>query len=115
MLKIKVLYLQNNRQDMEQGIKETEGKLDYSEINFNLLDLMAKRFMDNKGKYKKGNTKNIIDKDDIAWAAFRHLRKMVQPIKDDPETYLDHLAATATNLSIILDQLENEANKSNRL
>jgi len=46
----------------KNGIKETDGKLDYSEINFKLLDLMAKRFMDNKVKYPKGNTKKVIDK-----------------------------------------------------
>lgn len=88
------------------GKKETEGKLDYSEINFRLLDLMAKRFMDNKHKYAKGNTLKDVNKDDILWAAFRHIRKMIQPIENDPETYEDHLAAVATNMSIILDQLD---------
>lgn len=88
------------------GKKETEGKLDYSEINFRLFDLMAKRFMDNKHKYAKGNTLKDVNKDDILWAAFRHIRKMIQPIENDPETYEDHLAAVATNMSIILDQLD---------
>jgi hypothetical protein len=90
------------------GIKETNGKLDYSEINFKLLDLMAKRFMENKVKYPKGNTKKTLDKNEILWAAFRHIRKMIQPIKNDPETFEDHLAAVATNMSIILDQLEHQ-------
>lgn len=91
-----------------EGIKETNGKLDYSEINFKLLDLMAKRFMDNKVKYPKGNTKKSLDKNEILWAAFRHIRKMIQPIENDPETFEDHLAAVATNMSIILDQLEKQ-------
>lgn len=91
-----------------EGKKETDGKLDYSEINFELVDLMAKRFMDNKHKYPKGNTLKVINKDEILWAAFRHIRKMIQPIKNDPETYKEHLAAVATNMSIILDQLKNE-------
>lgn len=95
-----------NNIDSKVGVKETEGKLDYSEINFELLDLMAKRFMDNKVKYPKGNTLKEINKDDILWAAFRHIRKMIKPEKNDPETYEDHLAAIATNMSIILDQLE---------
>lgn len=88
------------------GKKETEGKLDYSEINFRLFDLMAKRFMDNKHKYAKGNTLKDVNKDDILWAAFRHIRKMIQPIENDTETYEDHLVAVATNMSIILDQLD---------
>lgn len=99
--KKRIAYLNNT-----VGEKETEGKLDYSEINFRLLDLMAKRFMDNKHKYAKGNTLKDINKDDILWAAFRHIRKMIQPIENDPETYEDHLTAVATNMSIILDQLD---------
>jgi len=94
-----------------QGIKETEGKLDYSEINFRLLDLMAKRFMDNKVKYPKGNSKKVLDKNEILWAAFRHIRKMIQPIENDPETYEDHLSAVLTNMSIILDQLDLDKSK----
>ena len=94
--------------ESSEGKKETDGKLDYSEINFELIDLMAKRFMDNKHKYPKGNTLKVINKDEILWAAFRHIRKMIQPIKNDPETYKEHLAAVATNMSIILDQLKNE-------
>lgn len=92
--------------DKEVGAKETAGKLDYSEINFNLFDLMAKRFSENKHKYGYGNTKKPLDLKQIEQATFRHLRKMIQPIEGDEETYLDHLCATATNLSIILDQLE---------
>lgn len=87
------------------GVKETEGKLDYSEINFEILDLMAKRFAENKHKYPKGNSKKPLDKQEILWASFRHIRKMLQPIENDPETYEEHLAAVATNMSIILDQL----------
>ena len=94
-----------------RGKKETEGKLDYSEINFRLLDLMAKRFMDNKVKYPKGNSKKALDKNEILWAAFRHIRKMIQPIEDDPETYEEHLSAVLTNMSIILDQLYLEKSK----
>lgn len=88
-----------------QGIKEVDGKLDYSEINLELLDLMAKRFSENKHKYPVGNSKKGIDKDQLAWAAFRHIRKMLQKVDSDPETYEDHLAAVATNMSMILDQL----------
>lgn len=93
------------KENKTEGIKETENKVDYSEINFKLLDLMAKRFNDNKHKYPKGNTLKVINKDEILWAAFRHIRKMIQPIENDPETYEDHLAAVATNMSIILDQI----------
>ncbi|HSE99852.1 MAG TPA: dATP/dGTP diphosphohydrolase domain-containing protein [Nitrososphaeraceae archaeon] len=99
------------KENETEGIKETEGKLDYSEINFRLLDLMAKRFMDNKVKYPKGNSKKLLDKNEILWAAFRHIRKMIQPIENDPESYEEHLSAILTNMSIILDQLDLEKSK----
>ena len=92
--------------EIVKGIKENNGKLDYSEVNFELLDLMAKRFMDNKHKYPKGNMLKPIDINELEWAAFRHLRKMIQPIKGDIESYEDHLSAVACNLSMILNQLK---------
>jgi len=90
----------------ETGVKESNGKLDYSEINFDLLDLMANRFMQNKHKYPKGNMLKKIDIKELEWAAFRHLRKMIQPIENDVETYEDHLSAVACNISMILNQLK---------
>lgn len=90
---------------MSEGYKETEGKLDYSEINLELLDLMAKRFNKNKDKYPPGNMKKPIPLDGLLWAIFRHTRKILQPIKGDPETTEDHLAAIGCNASMALDQL----------
>ena len=88
------------------GIKENSGKLDYSEINFRILDIMAQRFEANKFKYPKGNSKKKIDIEQLQWALFRHIKKIVQPIEGDIESKLDHLAAIACNISMILDQLE---------
>ena len=51
-------------------MKEIEGKIDYSEINFMLLDLMALRFNKNKEKYPYGNSKREIDVRELVWAAF---------------------------------------------
>jgi len=88
------------------GYKETANKSDYSEINLGILDLMADRFSANKGKYEHGNSKKPLDKQQILWALFRHVKKMVQPIEGDEENFRDHLAACLTNCSILLDQLE---------
>ena len=93
-----------------EGIKETEGKKDYSEINLEILDLMAERFTANKHKYPKGNMKKPIDVKSLEWALFRHIKKMIQPIEGDTETYKDHLSAVLCNASMILDQL----NKKNQ-
>lgn len=95
-----------DREAPTEGIKETINKLDYSEINLRLLDIMAKRFMDNKSKYPKGNSKKPIDKEILTWATFRHIRKILQPIKDDKESVEDHLAAIGCNISMILDQID---------
>lgn len=96
----------NEHTNSSSGIKEQDGKIDYSEINLELLDLMAQRFTANKHKYPKNNMLKPIDKDSLAWAAFRHIRKMLQPIENDPETYEDHLTAVACNMSMLLDQLK---------
>ena len=89
-----------------QGVKETEGKVDYSEINLEILDLMAERFTANKHKYPKGNMKKPIDIKSLEWALFRHVKKMIQPIETDEETYKDHLSAVLCNCSMLLDQLK---------
>lgn len=97
-------------EDFEKGIKEEDGKTDYSEINLYILDIMAQRMAENKHKYPKGNSKNPIKINKLEWAMFRHIKKIVQPLDDDKESYMDHLAAIACNVSMILDQLnlENE-------
>lgn len=92
--------------DMTLGVKETENKIDYSEINLDILDIMAERFTANKEKYPKGNMKKYIDKENLEWALFRHIKKMISPIENDPETYEEHLAAVLCNASMILDQLK---------
>ena len=99
-------YNRGEKETMEylKGVKETDGKLDYSEINLEILDLMAERFSANKHKYPKNNMKKAIDKNSLVWAAFRHIRKMLQPIEDDPETYKEHLVAVLCNMSMLLDQ-----------
>lgn len=89
-----------------QGIKESNGKTDYSEINLEILDLMAERFTANKHKYPKGNMKKPIDIKSLEWALFRHVKKMIQPIETDEESYKDHLSAVLCNASMILDQLK---------
>ena len=66
---------------------------------------MAERFTANKHKYPKGNMKKTIDIKSLEWALFRHVKKMIQPIETDEETYKDHLSAVLCNASMILDQL----------
>lgn len=91
-----------------EAIKDTQGKIDYSEIDFDIVDLMAKRFNANKHKYPKGNMLKPIDKKDLLMAMYRHWRKMYQPIPDDPETELDHIAAILCNAQMVYQQITRE-------
>lgn len=90
--------------DLETGVKETEGKLDYSDIDLDILDLMAERYNKNRYKYPKGNLKKRIDKDSLLWATYRHLRKMIQPLESDEETFEEHLVAVMCNMNAVLIQ-----------
>lgn len=89
---------------VEKGIKETDGKLDYSDIDLDILDLMANRYTANRHKYQKGNLFKPIEIDSLLWATFRHLKKMIQPIENDPETFEEHLAAGLCNLNAVYIQ-----------
>lgn len=95
------------------GIKVEDGKVDYSEINFDILDLMAQRFKDNKHNYPKDNMKKPIEISKLLWPLFRHWKKMMWPKEDDPEKFEDHLAAIMCNCSMILDQLKISKNVNN--
>lgn len=88
-----------------EGYKESEGKIDYSEINWEYIDAMAGRMMKNKGKYPKHNFKKVLDKEELLQATFRHLRKILQPIDNDEETIEEHLAAIGCNCAMMHYQI----------
>ena len=88
----------------EIGKKEKNGKTDYSEIDFDILDLMANRFNVNKHKYPHGNMLKPIEEKELLFALFRHLKKMIQPVHNDPETFEEHLAAILCNAQMVYQQ-----------
>ena len=94
------------------GKKENNGKIDYSEIDFDILDLMANRFNANKHKYPAGNMLKPIEEKELLFALLRHLKKMIQPIETDIETFEEHLAAILCNAQMIYQQrkLQSEPN-----
>ena len=83
--------------------KESEGKLDYSEIDWDFIDAMAARMNKNKAKYPPKNYERMNGEDikRVEQATLRHLRKILQPLKDDPESILDHLEAIGCNAMIL--------------
>ncbi len=70
--------------------KESEGKLDYSEIDWDFIDAMATRMNRNKDKYPPKNYEQMNEEEikGVEQATLRHLRKILQPLKDDPESIL---------------------------
>ncbi len=86
------------------GVKETENKTDYSEIDFDILDLMAERFNANKHKYPKGNMLKPIEEKELLFAGLRHLKKMIQPLENDEETFVEHLSAVLCNMQMLYQQ-----------
>ena len=90
----------------QSGVKETKNKTDYSEIDFDILDLMAERFNANKHKYPKGNMLKPIDEKELLFAGFRHLKKMIQPIEGDEETFLQHLSSVLCNMQMVYQQIK---------
>ena len=89
-----------------KGIKESAAKTDYSEIDWDFIEGMAKRMSGNKNKYPKDNWKKPIDINELKQSLFRHVREIMLGNYDD-EGYLGHLYATALNAQIIAYQLKN--------
>jgi len=92
------------QKEFEEAYKENNGKTDYSEVDFDIVDLMANRFNVNKHKYPKGNMLKPIDENQLLMALYRHWRKMFQPIPNDEETFEEHLAAILCNAQMIYQQ-----------
>ncbi len=99
-----------------QGVKESEGKISYQEINWDFVTAMAQRLNVNKTKYPVGNWKKEINLQEIEDALVRHVIKLVNPNPndtndtddtDDPENSLDHLAAIGVNCQILYYHLSN--------
>ena len=89
---------------MNQGHKETEGKLEY-ELDWDFVQAMAERMQLNKGKYEPYNWQKPMDVDKLKQALFRHTIDVMRGIYDDT-TELDHLPAIACNAMMLWYQLK---------
>lgn len=88
------------------GKKENEGKVSYSEIDWDYIDAMSDR-MDENTKYPPKNYEKGMDIKELAKATIRHARKILQPIEGDPESAVDHALAIGTNGMMIHYQVKN--------
>lgn len=90
----------------EGGKKESENKVDYTELDWDFIDAMALR-MKNESKYPKDNWKKPIDVIELIKPIMRHSRKIIQSIPGDKESNYDHLLAISLNAMMAAYQLKN--------
>lgn len=97
-----------NKSELEEkGKKENEGKVSYDEIDWDFIDEMSKR-MDANTKYPPLNYQKGMDVKELAKAAIRHARKILQPIEGDEETTEDHALAIGSNAMMMFYQVKNK-------
>ena len=89
-----------------QGVKETEGKVNYGELDFDYVDSMALRMSKNLEKYPPKNWQKKMDIEELAKSAIRHARKILQQIENDEETLEEHAIALGCNGMMINYQLK---------
>ena len=88
--------------------KETENKVDYSEIDWQFIEQLAKRMNKNKGKYPVNNWKKFSDVNELQQALLRHTLEVLNGNYADDDSEFGHLEAIALNAQFINYQLKNK-------
>ena len=99
----------NDKYCQKEGIKETEGKLNY-ELDFEFITQMAERMSANKGKYKPYNWKKQHNIEDLKQALFRHVIEVMNGNYDDDDVERAHFASISLNSMMINYQLKTYKN-----
>ena len=92
----------------KEGIKETENKVNYEELDWDYIDSMAERMSKNLAKYPPKNWQKNIEVKELAKSAIRHARKILQEIDGDEETLQEHSTALGCNGMMINYHLKNK-------
>lgn len=91
----------------EQGIKQTEGKTSFSEIDWSFVEKMAKCMNLNKGKYPPKNWQKPMKVELLLDAAQRHLIELRKNEFFDRENGAEHAVAVALNMMMYSYQINN--------
>jgi hypothetical protein len=91
----------------EQGIKQTEGKTSFSEIDWSFVEKMAKCMNLNKGKYPPKNWQKPMNASLLLDAAQRHLIELQKDNLFDKENGAEHAVAIALNMMMYSYQINN--------
>lgn len=89
------------------GIKESNGKTDYSEIDWDFIEAQALRMNKNKGKYEAGNYKKPMNINLLKQSLLRHVLEVLKDNYQDDGDELGHLSAIALNAQFLHYQLKN--------
>lgn len=89
------------------GVKETENKVDYSEIDWIFITQLAERMNSNKDKYPPNNWKKPINIEFLKQSLLRHVLAVMLGHYEDDERMFGHLESIALNAQFINYQLKN--------
>lgn len=95
---------------MEQGQKESDGKLLY-ELDFQFITQVAEKMATSKGKYTPFNWKKPIEIESLKQAMFRHAVEIMKGNYEDEGRPNGHLESLACNAMLINYQLTHNINK----
>lgn len=89
-----------------QGVKESEGKTDYTEIDWEFIEQLAKRMNSQKSKYSVNNWKLPMDVEKLKQSLLRHTLEVLKGNYKDENSEYGHLEAVALNCQFIRHQLK---------
>ena len=94
---------------IKSGVKETNGKTDYSEIDWDFIEGLAKRMNKNKEKYEPFNYHKPMDVNLLKQSLLRHIIEILKGEHKDAGQEYGHLFAVALNSMMIYYQLKNNS------
>ena len=89
-----------------EGVKETEGKLNY-ELDWEFIQQLAERMSQNKGKYEPYNWAKPMDVEKLKQSLFRHVIEVMKGNYSDDGREFGHWESIALNSMMINYQLKN--------
>jgi hypothetical protein len=91
-----------------EGVKETEGKLNY-ELDWEFIQQLAERMSQNKGKYEPYNWAKPMDVEKLKQSLFRHVIEVMKGNYSDDGREFGHWESIALNAMMINYQLKNNS------
>lgn len=92
---------------VSEGVKDSNGKTDYSEIDWTFIEGLAKRMNKNKEKYEPFNYHKPMDVNLLKQSLLRHVIEILKGEYNDAGQEYGHFFATALNSMMIYYQLKN--------